>query len=145
MNYREKEDLIVNYVERSFNSRIPEGGKPIEHFINEFLDFDHYVYDNALFFQFDNYGYEELTNQSKLETCNMRIFIVVRNGKEKELHERLRDYATAFYVMFEESVYNLGGIVDTGMITAAGFFDAVEGNKNIKLCEITLSLLKETL
>jgi hypothetical protein len=103
------------------------------------------VYDNALFFQFDDYGYEELTNQSRLETCNMRIFIVVRNGIEKDLHERLRDYATAFYTMFEESVYNFGGAVDTGMITAVGFYDAVEGNKNIKLCEITLSLLKETI
>jgi hypothetical protein len=145
MNYQEKEDLIVNYVKNNVNNHVPEGRQPIGHFINEFLDLDHYVYDNALFFQFDNYTYEDLTNQSRLETGNMRIFIVVRNGMENELHERLRDYATAFYVMFEQSVYNLGGIVDTGMITDVHFYDAVEGNKNIKLCEITLSLLKETI
>jgi hypothetical protein len=145
MDFRLKENEITEYVENNFNSNVPEDVNHIEHFINEFLDFDHYVYDNTLFFQFDNYDYEELTNQSRLETCNMRIFIVVRNGREKELHERLRDYVTAFYTMFEKSVYNLGGIVDTGMITAVGFYDAVEGNKNIKLCEITLSLLKETI
>jgi hypothetical protein len=145
MNYRLKENEIVEYVEHNFNGHVPEDGKPVEHFINEFLDFDHYVYDNALFFQFDISGYEELTNQSKLETCNMRIFIVVRNDLEKALHERLRDYATAFYALFESSVYGFEGIVDTGMITNVNFFDAVEGNKNIKLCEITLSLLKETI
>jgi hypothetical protein len=145
MDYQEKEDLIVNYVKDNFNNHVPEGGRPIEHFINEFLDIDSYVYDNALFFQFDNYAYEDLTNQSNLETGNIRIFIVVRNDKEKKLHERLRNYATAFYTMFEESVYNLGGIVDTGMITAVKFYDAVEGNKNIKLCEMALSLLKETI
>jgi hypothetical protein len=145
MDYRLREEEIVGYVTDNFNAHVPEGGTPVEHFINEFLDFDRYVYDNALFFQFDNYSYEELTNQSRLETHNMRIFIVVRNGGEKNLHGRLRDYATAFYAMFEASVYNLGGIADTGMITAVGFYDAVEGNKNIKLCEITVSLLKETI
>jgi hypothetical protein len=145
MDYRLKENEIVDYVKDNFNGCVPEGRNPIEHFINEFLDFDHYVYDNALFFQFDDYSYEELSNQSKLETGNMRIFIVVRNGREQELHERLRDYATAFYIMFEKSVYSLGGIVDIGMITAVNFYDAVEGNKNIKLCEITLNLLKETI
>jgi hypothetical protein len=145
MDYRLKENEITGYVEDNFNGCLPEGVNPVEHFINEFLDFDHYVYDNALFFQFDHYAYEELSNQSKLETCNMRIFIVVRNGVEKELHGRLRDYATAFYTLFEKSGYSLGGIVDIGMITDAGFYDAVEGNKNIKLCEITLALSKETI
>jgi ABC-type long-subunit fatty acid transport system fused permease/ATPase subunit len=121
------------------------GERPLEHFINEFLDLEHYVYDNTLFFQFDQYEYGELTNQSKLETLNMRVFIVARNGVEKELHRRLRNYATAFYAMFEKSGCNLGGIADAGIITAAHFYDAVEANKNIKLCEITLSLLKETI
>jgi hypothetical protein len=31
------------------------------------------------------------------------------------------------------------------MITGVNFFDAVEGNSGIKLCEITLSLHKETI
>jgi hypothetical protein len=145
VNYREKEEEIVGYVEDNFNSHVPEGTAAMDHFLNEFLDFDQYAYDNALFFQFDNYAYEELTNQSRLETCNMRIFIVARNGPEKTLHERLREYATAFYAMFEVSVCSLGGIVDTGMITAVNFYDAVEGNKAIKLCEITLALFKETI
>ena len=145
MNYRLKENEIVDYVKDNFNQYLLEDRDPIEHFINEFLDLDHYLYDNALFFQFDNYNYEDLTNQSRLETCGMRIFIVVRNGPEKALHERLRDYATTFYTMFEESVYNFEGAVDTGMITETDFYDAVEGNKNIKLCQLTLSLLKETI
>jgi hypothetical protein len=145
MDYRLKETEIVDYIKDNFNAGVPSGGSLIEHFINEFMDLDHYVYDNALFFQFDNYAYEELSNQSRLETCNMRIFIVVRNGIEKELHERLRDYATAFYTMFENSVYSLGGIVDIGIITDVNFYDAVEGNKNIKLCEITMALSKETI
>jgi hypothetical protein len=146
MDYQEKEDLIVNYVRDKFNSFAPSSDvPPVKYFINEFLDFDKYNYDNALFFQFDDYAYEELTFSSKLETGNMRIFIVSRNDKEQILHERLRRYASSFWNMFEASGYSFAGIVDMGMITGARFFDAVEGNSGIKLCEITLSLSKETI
>jgi hypothetical protein len=146
MDYQEKEDLIVAYVEDKFNEFAPSPDvPPVKYFINEFLDFDKYNYDNTLFFQFDNYAYEELTFNSKLETGNMRIFIVVRNDKERALHERLRQYASAFWNMFEASRYCFSGIIDIGMITGVNFFDAVEGNSGIKLCEITLSLSKETI
>jgi hypothetical protein len=47
--------------------------------------------------------------------------------------------------MFEASGYRFSGIVDIGIITEAHFFDAVEGNSGVKLCEITLSLHKETI
>jgi hypothetical protein len=146
MNYQEKEDLIIAYVEDHFNefasdSTVP----PVKHFINEFLDFDKYNYDNSLFFQFDNYAYEELTLSSKLETGNMRIFIVVRNDTERVLHERLRQYASSFWNMFEASRYSFSGIVDIGTISSVNFFDAVEGNSGIKLAEITMSLAKETI
>jgi hypothetical protein len=129
-----------------FNEFIPDSTvPPVKHFINEFLDFDKYNYDHALFFQFDNYAYEELTLSSKLETANMRIFIVVRNDKEQALHKRLRQYASSFWNMFEASGYSFSGIVDIGMITGANFFDAVEGNSGIKLAEITMALSKETI
>jgi hypothetical protein len=146
MDYQEKEDLIVQYVKDKFNGFIPEPAvPPVKYFINEFLDFDKYSYDNTLFFQFDNYAYEELTLSSKLETGNMRIFIVARNDKEPVLHGRLRQYASAFWNMFEASRHCFSGIVDIGMITEVHFFDAVEGNSGIKLAEITMSLSKETI
>jgi hypothetical protein len=146
MNYQEKEDLIVNYVKDHFNEFAPDPAvPPVKYFINEFLDFDKYNYDHTLFFEFDNYAYEDLTLSSKLETGNMRIFIVARNDKEQALHERLRQYASAFWDMFEASRHCFSGIVDIGMITGVHFFDAVEGNSGIKLCEITLSLNKETI
>jgi hypothetical protein len=146
MNYQEKEDLIVQYVKDKFNDFVPSPAvPPVKYFINEFLDFDKYNYDHILFFQFDNYAYEELTFNSKLETGNMRIFMVVRNDTEQVLHERLRQYASAFWNMFEASRYSFSGIVDMGMITGANFFDAVEGNSGIKLCEMTLSLSRETI
>jgi hypothetical protein len=146
MDYQEKEDLIVNYIKSYFNAFLPEEGVPLmKHFVNEFLDFDKHGYDNTIFFQFDNYDYEELTFNSKLESCNMQIFIVVRNDKEQALHERLRRYSSAFWDMFEASRYSFSGIVDIGMITSVNFFDAVEGNSGVKLCSITLSLRKETI
>jgi hypothetical protein len=146
VDYQEKEALIVTYVEAKFNEFMPSPDvPPVKHFVNEFLDFDKYNYDNTLFFQFDQYAYEELTFNSKLETGNMRIFIVVRNDKEQALHERLRQYASAFWNMFEASRYCFSGIVDIGMITGVNFFDAAEGNSGIKLAEITMSLSKETI
>jgi hypothetical protein len=145
MNYQEKEDLIVNYVKDHFNEFLPDPAvPPVKHFINEFLDFDKYNYDASLFFEFDHYAYEELTVNSKLETGNMRIFIVVRNDTERVLHEKLRQYASAFWNMFEASRYSFSGIVDIGMITGVHFFDAAEGNSGIKLAEITMALSKET-
>jgi hypothetical protein len=145
MNYQEKENGIVEYVKNNFNKYATDAEETINHFLNEFLDFDRYVYNNALFFNFENYNYEELTNTTRLENSNMRIFIVVRGDTESKLHEKLRTFASTFYTMFESSKYNFEGIVDYGMITAVNFFDAVEGDKNKKLCEITLSLVKETI
>jgi hypothetical protein len=143
MNYQEKENAIVSYVEDNFNTF--NDNLRLEHFINEFLDLDQYNFNSSLWFSFDGYTYEDLTNQSKLETSTLRVFIVVRNDKEKDLHERLRSYAGSFYNMFVESGLNFGGAVDTGIITSVNFYDAVEGDKGKKLCELALSLLKETI
>jgi hypothetical protein len=142
MDYQTKENDIVEYIENNFNNFTD---KPINHYLNEFLDLDQYKYDSSLWFSFDDYNYQELTNESRLETCNLRIFIMVRNEKENELHTRLRNYASAFYNMFENSIYNFGGIIDMGLITSVNFYDAVEGDKNKKLVEITMTLIRETI
>jgi hypothetical protein len=142
MDYNERENQIVEYIKESFNNFTE---KSIDHYINEYLDFDAYTFNNSVFFQFDGYEYQQLTNESKLETLNMTIYIVVRNNTEKKLHESLRDFTSAFYNMFEASGYNFKGIVDQGMISSINFYDAVEANKCIKLCKIDLVLYKETI
>jgi hypothetical protein len=142
MDYQTKEDEIVEYIKNNFNNFTD---KPINYYLNEFLDLDQYKYNSSIWFSFDDYNYQELTNESRLETCNLRIFIVVRNEKENELHTLLRNYASAFYNMFEASVYNFGGIIDMGLITAVNFYDAVEGDKSKKLAEITMTLVRETI
>jgi ABC-type long-subunit fatty acid transport system fused permease/ATPase subunit len=141
MDYKLKEENIIEYVKNNFNSYVE--GKPINYFINEFLDFDTYNYDNSIFFEFDNYSYEQISNESQLETLSMAVFIVVRNDIEKNLHENLRDYATSFYKMFEASGCNFKGLFDQGIITDVDFYDAVEGNPSIKLAKINISLFKE--
>jgi hypothetical protein len=141
MDYEKKEQDIVSYVEANFNNFTET---PVNYYLNEYLDFDAFNYDKAIFFQFNGYDYQELTNESQLETLDMEVFIVVRNDTEKSLHKLLRHYAGAFFNMFEASGCNLGGIADIGTITEVKFYDAVEGNKNIKLCNIKLTLLKET-
>jgi hypothetical protein len=141
MNYQEQENEIVLFVKNNFNKY--NDNVKIEHFINEFLDFDSYTYDNSLWFQFDDYTYEDLTNNSKLETSNLKIYIVTRNDIEKNLHERTRSYANSFYNMFAENGCNLGGIVDMGIINEVYFYDAIEADKSKKLVEINMTLLKE--
>jgi hypothetical protein len=142
VDYQNKEDEIVEFVKNNFNEFTE---KPINHFLNEYLDLDQYKYDSSLWFSFDDYNYQELTNQSRLETCNLRVFVVVRNDKENELHTKLRGYASSFYNMFENSVYNFGGVVDMGLITGVNFYDAVEGDKSKKLAELTMTLVRETI
>jgi hypothetical protein len=143
MNYEEKENKIIDYVRDNFNSFTNDDN--IDHYINEYLDFDLYTMNKIIFFQFENYEYQELTNSSNLETANMSVFIVIRNDTEKNLHKKLRIFASAFYNMFEKSGCNFNGIVDQGMITNVFFYDAVEANKNIKLCKFDLTLYKETI
>jgi hypothetical protein len=145
IDYKNKETEVIDFIKNNFNNYLTEGSEEIKHFINEYLDFDKFNYSSTIWFEFDNYNYQELTNESKLETSNFRVFIVVKNNKETELHSALRDYATALYNMFESTGYNLGGTFDYGMITDVNFFDAVKGDKNKKLSEITFTMFRETI
>jgi hypothetical protein len=141
MNYEEQENRIVEFVSKNFNKY--NNNVKIDHFINEFLDFDQYVYDNSLWFSFEDYSYEDLTNESKLQTSNLKIYIVARNDTEKNLHERTRAYATSFYNMFQDNNLNFKGLIDQGIINDVHFYDAVEGDKSKKLVELSLTLFKE--
>jgi hypothetical protein len=140
MDYQKQENDIVSFIENNFNKY--NDNTKIDHYINEFLDFDQYQYDNSMFFNFLNFTYDDLTNESKLQTGNMIIYIVVRNDTEKNLHKKLRDYATSFYNMLVDNM-DLSGIIDQGSISEVHFYDQVEGNKNLKLAEIHMILFKE--
>jgi hypothetical protein len=142
MDYKQKESDIIEYVQDNFNKFV-ENGKTIGHYINEFLDFDTYNFDNSVFFEFDSYSYEWISNESQLETLSMAVFIVVRNDIERNLHDNLRDYATSFYKMFVFSECNFSGLFDQGIISSVEFFDAAEGNPGIKLAKINITLFKE--
>jgi hypothetical protein len=142
MDYETNENQIVEYIRGNFNNFTDNS---VSHFINEFLDFDMYTFDKSMFFQFDGYEYDRLTNESKLETLGMSVFIVVRNDTEKNLHKLSREYASAFYNMFEASGYNFYGLVDSGVISEIKFYDAVEGNKGIKLVKIDITTFRETI
>jgi hypothetical protein len=146
MDFNIRENEIVDYISSKFNYHFDTiKTETIDHFLNEYLDFDLYDYNNSIFFSFEDYHYDELTNSSKLENLNMSVFIVVRNDTEKNLHEKLRIYASAFYNMFESGNYNFNGIVDIGLINQVHFYDAVEGDPNKKLCKIDLTLMTETI
>jgi hypothetical protein len=142
VDYQAKEDEITQYIADRFNGFAET---PITHFLNEFLDLDQYKFDSSLWFSFDGYDYQDLTNQSRMETCELRVFITERNDTEQALHTRLRGHVSAFYAMFEAGQCNFGGIVDMGLIASVRFYDAVEGDKGRKLAEITMNLIKETI
>ena len=144
MDYQCKEERILEFIQDNFNAYLPgEGLKPIVHFLNEWLDLDRFNYDATLWTYFNAYAYQDLSNESRLETGNLTIYIVVRNSAESTLHKRLRDYASAFFTMFERTGCNFGGCADYGIIESVNFYDAAEGNPALKVVEINVTFYKE--
>ena len=52
-------------------------------------------------------------------------------------------YTAGFYEMFERSGCNFDGLADFGTIESVSFFQATEGNVNMKLAELRIRLQTE--
>lgn len=145
MDYREQQNSIKTYIETYYPQYLTQAEKPqIEAYIDDFLDLDKYSKSRQLFYFFDYYNYEYLSNQSESEEFEFKVYIVFKNDRVQNLRDNLLDYTSIFYTMFDQSGRNLGGIADYGQITSVEFFPAAEGHREVKIAEITIKLFTET-
>jgi hypothetical protein len=143
INFLEQQNRIIEYIQEHYGEYIPDGFAPPNDYTSDFLDFDKYKNNFTMFFDFGLYTFELKTNGSELQEFILTIELVVRNDTHEKLREKILQYATAFYQMFDESDQCFDGAVSYGKINSIHFFDFVEGSKNLKMAEIELLLKDE--
>lgn len=135
---------IKNYIETHFADYTNQLELPlIDKYCDDFIDFDKYKQNNILFYNFNNFDFSDLSNESEYYTHNFSIFLAVRGANAETLNARMTGYATAFYKMFEDSGNCFDGISDYGIIQNVSFYPAATGANNIKVCQMEIILKKE--
>ncbi|MGI5068277.1 hypothetical protein [Treponema denticola] len=144
LNFVDQQEKIQDYVKKNYKIVLKELNlEDISEYVDDYLDFDKYKKNKSLFFDFGKYSFDSLSNESNQEELEFRVYIVFRNGKSKDLKKELAKYTACFYEMFERSGGNFNGIADFGSIDEIAFYNAVEGNVNLKLSELTIKLKTE--
>ena len=149
------EDKVKEYIENTFPAYLGELAA-VDEYTDDFIDLDKHRKAVTVFYDFASYSFDELSNMSRDETCELHVFFALRGAKEADLRDNARKYASAFYNFFyddgdsdsgvtveEYCNRNFAGLVDTGIVQTVAFYDAAEGNTNIKIAELTLSLKME--
>lgn len=148
------EQITGEFLEREFRiqfeleTKLPEelrkhGFNDFEAYINDFLDFDRYKFDTELFYNFGSYYIQPLTNESNVANFTFDIFMAFRGDTGDNLHEKMLAYADSVFNVFRESGYNFNGAVDGQVNTEVYFYNAAEGNVNMKVCAITFTTSSE--
>lgn len=136
-DFSQIEKQITDFISENFPAFLRDGlEKP--KFINDFLDLDKYKFSNTVFFEFNSWNFDYLQTHEQNGKLDFNLFIVCRN--DKNLKEKCLNYATDFYRFFEETGKNLNGLADFGKINYLTMFDAFEGNPEIKVTELTITL-----
>jgi hypothetical protein len=143
INFLSQQNRVIQYIKERYEAYIPEGYAPPNNYTCDFLDLDNYKNSFTIFFDFSYYTFSLKTNESELQEFILTVYLIARNDKPKKLREKILEYTTAFYQMFDYSEQCFDGAVDYGAITSIDFYDIVEGSKNLKAAEITLTLRNE--
>lgn len=146
MNFLKLEEDIIDFIRNNFNEHLIDLPQLSEDdFVFDFLDFDKYKRSNVFFFDFPEFYFQSLSNMDNQENITMHVYVKCTNGTSKELKKRCTAYTSAFYNFFEESPCNRSfcGLIDYGIINSVTFYDAAEGNINIKVADIQLQLTLE--
>lgn len=143
MDFEEIETEIKTYIEANYSSYLRTGLSVPSEYVDDFLDLDLHKKNNTIFYEFNDYNFDDLSNESNEQTMNFKIYIVCRNGKSSTLKSNCRDYATDFYKFFVDNGSNFGGIGDIGKMKTATFYDAVDGDTGIKIAELQIMLKVE--
>ena len=145
MDFKAQQNSIKKYISDNFKTTLAAGNLPdMDAYIDDYLDLDKYSKAKQLFYFFNYYNYDDLTNESGAEEFEFSIFLVFKNNTVETLRTQMLDYTSAFCNMFRASGENLGGIADYGRIQSVEFFPAAEGHKEVKVAEIIIKLFTET-
>lgn len=139
MNFFDLQKNIEKYIEENFTKYLDKNKLKTPVYIDDFLDLDKYKNSFAVFFDFATYNFENLSNESMKSNLTLDIYFVRRNGADKALKQDLMNYVSKFYSFFYQD-RALGGLVDFGTLTEINNYDAVQGDKGIKITQITLNL-----
>lgn len=144
MNFKTEQDNIKNYIQTQFKEELKLDSLPdIDAYIDDFLDLDRYKRKSQLFYNFSDYIFKDLSNESDTEDMQMSIYLVFQGDTPEKLKNRMLEYSAIFYRMFEKSGSNFGGVADFGQIETVQFYNAAEGNPNLKISEFTIRLHTE--
>lgn len=144
MDFKNQQDAIKTYIETHLPDVLNDMGlSNFDDYIDDFIDLDLYKKSKQLFYNFNNYNFENLSNESETEDLEFSVYFAFRNNKPSELRNQMLNYSTAFYRMFDESGRNLGGISDDGIIQTLSLYPSAEGYKDIKIAELIIHLYTE--
>ena len=89
IDFEEFENSIINFTKENYKNYLRNGLAEPSRYINDFLDFDLYKDTNEIFFDFENYNFNSLSNESEEQKINLKIYIVCRNDKSSELKKKI--------------------------------------------------------
>lgn len=140
--FKERENAVINYIKDNLPNFL--GDKPdFDRYVNDYLNPDGYKDDKIFFFNFGSYDLEPFQTGADSGRFMFDVFMLFRNEEPEELHEQMLDYADAFYEMFKASNFNFGGAVDMGLEVNVNFYNAAQGNNNLKICVMTFTTASE--
>jgi hypothetical protein len=137
MNFKTQQTEIINYFKTNYKKyiSIPE---PI--YTEEFLDFDRFKGDFTFFIDFNRITFPSSQYEDdckNVEQLGLTVYLVFRNNTSEVLKENVLEASWAFYKMINELYIKT---VNEFSIESIDFYDYVEGNKNLKISEITCLL-----
>lgn len=139
MDFYELQQKIENYIKEKFSAFLENENLSKPSFVSDYLDLDKYKSNFTIFFDFNSYNFENLSNESMTANLTLDLFFVARNGTSDTLKKNLMNYVSKFYSFFY-SERSFCGIVDFGTITEINNYDAVSCDKGIKITQITMNL-----
>lgn len=144
IDFLQQQDRIKNYVTYNYPKILEELNLPdVGAYISDFIDLDKYTKSTQLFFDFGDYQFSNLSNESNTQEITAHIYLTFKNKKSTELHELMMKYAACFYELVERSNQSFDGVVDFVRVAGVRFYDAAEADLNIKVADITLTIVTE--
>lgn len=144
MDFQKRQNEIKAYIQNKLPGILAEAElSDFDNYIDDFFDLDLYQQEKQLFYVFNDYNYDDLSNESEAETMNFSLLVCFQNNERSVSKTNMLKYSSAIYEMFDRSGRNFEGIGDIGKITNVVFYNEAEGNPDVKVAAITFTLISE--
>lgn len=145
IDYKKLHSKIKEYVETNLPDVLEEMElNNLDAYIDDYVDLDSYKKPRQLFYQFNSYSFEALSNESESAECSFTFYLTFCGQKPSELSDAMLVYTMAVQMMFANSGNNFGGLFDYGIIESTNFYQAAEGDKTKKVAEINFRMILES-